>query len=198
MNMERFWKRIDIQSEDDCWNWLGSTVDGYGTVTYKNKVRKAHRVAYELATGNEPQYTIDHLCRNRLCCNPKHLEDVTRGVNTLRGESFSAKFARRTECNHGHPFDEQNTVIDKRGYRACKTCRRLNSEKQRRNKGISERPAKGTPRPTRVKTHCKNGHKFTEENTRKYDNRQYCIICCNERGKLYMQRKRNGQVITDA
>lgn len=188
--MERFWNKVNIKNEDECWNWLGATVDGYGILTYKNKTKKAHRVAYELKFGIEPKYTIDHLCRNRLCVNPKHLEDITRGENTLRGESFSAKNARRTHCNHGHLFDEVNTVIDKRGYRACKICRRLNSEKQRRKKGINLKALKGTPRPNRVKQFCKRGHKFTNENTRIYKNKQHCKICSNERSKLYMRHKR--------
>ena len=109
--MERFWKRVDIRNENECWNWLGATVDGYGIVSYKGKSRKAHRVSYELEHGTEPVNVVDHLCKNRLCVNPKHLEDVTKKENNLRGDSFSGKFARRTHCGEGHPFDESNTVI---------------------------------------------------------------------------------------
>lgn len=189
--MVRFWNKVDIRGRDECWNWEGAVVGGYGVTTYKGKLQKAHRVAYELETGNKPINVIDHLCKNRLCVNPLHLEDVTKKENTLRGESFSAKFARRTECNYGHPFDEENTVIDKRGYRACKTCRKLQSEKQRRKKGIKTWDEYLTlPRDSRKATHCKRGHEFNEENTRLHNGSQHCRKCTSLRNKQYYEARR--------
>lgn len=186
--MTRFWNRVDKKSDNECWQWLGAVVGDYGVVTYKGKLKKAHRVAYELHNGIEPVNVVDHLCRNRLCVNPKHLEDVTKKENVLRGESFSARFARRTECNYGHPFDDNNTVINKSGYRSCKTCRRMQSEKQRRSLGI---PKRTEITISRKQTHCKKGHEFTPENTRIYKGSQHCKECSRDRCREFMRKKRS-------
>ncbi len=86
---------------------------------------RAHRFAYELLVGPIPDgLVIDHLCRVRHCVNPAHMEPVTRWENTLRGGSFSAVAARQTHCVNGHPFDEENTHVDRRGFRRCRACNR--------------------------------------------------------------------------
>ena len=95
--------------------------------------RRLHRAIYEKFVGPIPDgLTIDHLCRNRLCVNPAHLEPVTLAANVLRGESLPAKNARKTHCPKGHPYDETNTHITKQGWRICKAC---NRERQRSPRG---------------------------------------------------------------
>ncbi len=88
----------------------------------------AHRFSYELANGPIPEgLQIDHLCRNRGCVRPDHMEAVTPRVNYLRGDSVPAKNARKTECKRGHPFTFQNTlVVERPGFhpsRQCRTCK---------------------------------------------------------------------------
>lgn len=70
-----------------CWNWSGATSQGYGIVgTNRDGTFKAHRVSYERAKGRIPDgFDLDHLCRNRRCINPEHLEPVTNAVNARRG-----------------------------------------------------------------------------------------------------------------
>lgn len=106
---ERFWSQVE--KTDDCWLWTGSaTGKGYGQicVTEPGKGTKheyAHRLAYTWLVGPIPEgLTIDHLCRNQSCVNPSHLEVVTRAENTHR------YFATITECPHGHPYTEENTL----------------------------------------------------------------------------------------
>lgn len=113
-----------------CWVWTAMlNVSGYGAIRVGSKLDgstrmvHAHRVSYELAVGPIPDgKEIDHLCRNRACINPMHLEAVTKKVNTLRGESFSAMNAAKTHCDRGHRFDDANTYVW-RGWRMCRACR---------------------------------------------------------------------------
>lgn len=128
-----FWNRVDVRSEFECWRWKGAlTHNGYGRFAPRLDgvlVRwMAHRAAYELTNGQIPDgLVLDHLCRNRDCCNPAHLEPVPHAVNVLRGESQSAENARKSECVDGHPFSIENTYITKRGTRHCRACQNRRS-----------------------------------------------------------------------
>ncbi|MFD7016051.1 HNH endonuclease signature motif containing protein [Streptomyces sp. NPDC059928] len=89
-------------------------------------------MAYELLVGPIPAgLHLDHLCRVRRCVNPAHLEAVTCAENLRRGTSFAAVNSAKTECVHGHPFDEENTYFSRR-QRDCRTCRRLRAAQTRK------------------------------------------------------------------
>lgn len=121
----KFWRRVE--KTPGCWLWRGSVGHwGYGQwQPSRGKNLRAHRVAWELTNGPVPHgLVLDHLCRNKLCVNPSHLEPVTDRVNTLRGIGPSAINATKTECRHGHPFSPDNTRIDEKGKRVCRTCDR--------------------------------------------------------------------------
>lgn len=126
-----FWEHVE--KTDTCWFWRGaiSKKTGYGVCTISDakegkRTWLAHRLAYELLRGTIPEdLALDHLCRQRSCVNPAHLEPVTTRENTLRSENFIAHHARKTHCVRGHPFDAENTYIEpRRGGRVCRTCRR--------------------------------------------------------------------------
>jgi hypothetical protein len=125
---ERFWSKTTIDPETGCWLWTASTSEGYGAFgVRKGLIARAHRVTYTTLVGEVPAgLDLDHLCRTRRCCNPAHLEPVTRRVNLLRGNTVNA----RTHCPKGHPYDAVNTnVINVRGggkYRQCRACNRAN------------------------------------------------------------------------
>ncbi len=121
----RFW--LAVQKMDDCWLWLRSCDStGYGRFRSNRTSQAAHRVAYQLCIGPiPPGLTLDHLCKNRKCVNPAHLEPVTLKENILRGDSPFAQHARQEVCKYGHPFNAENTAIRKDGTgRDCLICRR--------------------------------------------------------------------------
>lgn len=135
---ERFWSKV-AQGKGDCWVWTGAAMpSGYGRFGIGgNKGVLAHRWAYEHMVSQIPDgLVIDHLCRNRSCVNPWHLEPVTQKVNVQRGRAAEVMRSWRsgaTHCIRGHEFSPENTRVRSNGSRACKTCHRVaDREKKRR------------------------------------------------------------------
>jgi hypothetical protein len=121
----RFWSKVS-KDDDGCWRWTGHLGRlGYGRFRVGTRTRPPHQVAYEMGVGPiPPGLELDHLCRNRSCVNPAHLEPVTRQENILRGTSPAALHALKTHCPQGHEFTEDNLVAWhlRRGSRICRTC----------------------------------------------------------------------------
>lgn len=124
-------ERIDRRtvSSGDCILWTGCTTpNGYGSITYDTKRYGAHVFIWRHSGRTIPNgLQLDHLCRNRRCVNPEHLELVTAQENVLRGVGITAQNARKTHCKSGHEFTEDNTYHrpDSPHQRACKVCRLL-------------------------------------------------------------------------
>ena len=143
---ERLMGKIEVQS-NGCWHWMGHiTKKGYGKIIlYGSTNALVHRVSYEVNVGPIPEgKQIDHKCHkpaecdggntclHRRCINPDHLEPATNAENCSKERSSSRQdeallyMRSKTECQRGHPFDEQNTYW-RNGNRACRICKRASS-----------------------------------------------------------------------
>lgn len=125
---ERFWAKV-VQNDEGCWEWQGYIAqNGYGRFQWEGRESYPHRFAHERFVGQIPEgFDIDHLCRNRRCVNPTHLEAVPRIVNAQRGEHPNVVQGRLGHCRRGHPYNEKNTYI----YRNMRQCRRCKQERRR-------------------------------------------------------------------
>ncbi len=122
----RLFSRIEPNPVTECWVYTGAlNPKGYGQFaleTLGNTVL-VHRLVYQIMVGPLPKkLVLDHLCRNRACCNPDHLEPVTSRENWYRGESPFALNAKKTHCKRGHEFTLENTRRSKKGARICRAC----------------------------------------------------------------------------
>lgn len=130
---DRFWPKV--HKTESCWIWMGTRNEqGYGHMKLRRGVNEAytamaHRVSVELHGRTiPPGMQVDHLCRNRRCVNPAHLDIVTPAENTRR----SAGNASKTHCKYGHAFAGTNLFIDRNGtHRRCRICMRAEAHKYR-------------------------------------------------------------------
>ena len=148
---ERFWSKVQPCPMSGCWIWTGALFNsGYAELNSERQPdgtrmppHLGHRLSFEALVAPIGQgLQIDHLCRQRCCVNPAHLETVTPREN-LRRSTAIVKFrewaAAITHCPRGHEYNERNTLLDKKGSRCCKACGTLKMRYRRAAKAAGVR-----------------------------------------------------------
>lgn len=164
-----------------CWVFTGGRNKGYGYIGVGKRNVQAYRVNYERYVGPIPPGAVmDHLCRNRACVHPLHVEPTTYRENAVRSPIHPAMVkGARIACPAGHPWDEENTRYWN-GVRLCRACQR---EQKRDRTGAEARPAS-------TSTHCAQGHPW-EGNLRILPSgRRQCTTCNRLAGQQFRERAR--------
>lgn len=130
-------RAMSVEAPDGCWIWTSAVVQGrYGKMWVSGKMMRAHRASYIAFKGPIPDgLVLDHLCRNRLCVNPDHLEAVTTAENLRRGTAPSALLRGSTHCRHGHQYTPNNTYFGSDGVRQCRECRKAANQRRQAKRG---------------------------------------------------------------
>jgi hypothetical protein len=199
----RLLEKIEIDHNRGCWIWTASVGSpGYGQLSICGKPETAHRLSYRIFRGDiPPGLFIDHLCRNRRCINPYHLEAVTHQVNMARGQGGPAHARRmmeRTHCKKGHLLDVENIRGAEQGKKQCLTCYRVGI-KERNDRKPRKPPESRKPNVAdigRTKTHCPKGHSYSGDNVYVYRGSRYCRECQREFGREYMRKRRAMQKLS--
>jgi len=131
--MDRFKSKFEV-SDSGCWIWRAALDrHGYGEFWFDGKLRRAHRVSYELYVGPIPDgMTVDHLCFTPACVNPSHMQIVTMPANSRRQRS-----ALKEVCVNGHPYDHTNTYYRPNGQRDCRACIRERVDRYRKKARVA-------------------------------------------------------------
>jgi hypothetical protein len=133
---ERFWAKVD--KTGDCWEWTAALNNrGYGRFRMPDGHVTAHVMSFRLTYGPVPTgKEVHHICENRKCVRPTHLQAVTHRENLLASGTLPGINAKKTHCLNNHPFNEENTAMTKAGKRRCRTCVRERARLRRQRERL--------------------------------------------------------------
>lgn len=131
-SMRRFFNKVVKNIENGCWEWQGALTLGYATFWSGRHVVRAHRWLYESMYGTiDNRDVVDHVCRNKACVNPSHMERVSFPTNVLRGNIYNSS---KTHCPRGHEYTVENTYYYKNvNHRVCRMCDQMRPRRKRRS-----------------------------------------------------------------
>jgi len=150
--IEKFWSNVNPTTLEECWEWQGYiNLQGYGSFCYDGKVGKAHRFSLFIKEGRylTSSEWACHTCDNKKCVNPHHLYLGDRKSNVrdaVERGLWSSGNCKKTACKRGHDFTEENTRLNPRGERVCKTCDREIQAERRKDPEIRERTREASRR----------------------------------------------------
>ena len=183
---ERFWDKVSLNKDTGCWEWKNPTTTGYGSfwVDGQQKSLPSHRVSYNMLVGKIPkELEIDHLCRNRSCVRPSHLDIVTHKENVRRGLMGPIL---KTHCPRGHQYNKVNTYVTKAGHRLCRICHNEN-EKRYKSEGRKDKFL-----ITRQCSYCESNFRISKHAiSGKFKERGQVDFCCSRScaGKLTREKQ---------
>lgn len=129
--VNRFFEKLYIEQNTGCWIWTAQKNKfGYSLFRgFKSISQSGHIFSYKFFKGGIPEgLELDHLCKNRSCVNPNHLEPVTHFINLERANHWSIKNKNKTHCIRGHEFNQENTYL-LNGLRRCRVCKKLSRKR---------------------------------------------------------------------
>lgn len=128
------WVSVFEGDGEPCIEWVATkNRNGYGTLTVGGITRLAHRVSFMFRHGSIPK-CLDHLCRNRACINPSHLEGVSQAENCKRGMGGKSQLLK-TMCPSGHEYSGRNLIVYD-GRRYCRECMRKHTKSWKLKTGV--------------------------------------------------------------
>ena len=134
---DRFVDKIKFDAnEKGCWLWTAGTNGVYGQFSIKGSSRYAHRVSFTAFVCPIPEgWTIDHLCRNKLCVNPDHLEAVSFQTNLRRARGWTETWDGTWQCAYGHRIEDWNEMTIQKTDRTLVNCRECRNAGKRVRRG---------------------------------------------------------------
>ncbi len=187
---DRFLSKVQFL-ENGCWSWTGYIgPNGYGQVRVDGKSHRVHRLAYAQTNGEiEEGNDVHHVCQNRACVNPSHLQSVSKKEHIRVSPNHAAHVAlTMNQCSKSHLMLGSNIIWTERGARKCRECRNAKNRERR----LSRRSTRRSIRLSQKKERCKRGHEMSGENLslvkRAWGHERRCKQCHRERARGYLSR----------